>query len=189
MPCDGHFGNIERRLRRETTITGKPEYIRLIKSAVKKGFDVVDVQQKDVLDFGALQSYITKRSSKTTTLQSARVIVYDASFPEGYTLKEGYDVMDTSDEHRVRLMKGRGKYSRKAFDLSAVPLMPKYNSPIPLAPEKTKDLKDLIPYIAPMEAQAYLKSVVDSQSRASATDVQDTHDVDVDSLDNLLDYC
>ena len=188
MPCDRHFGSIERRLKRETTIPGKPEYMKLIKGAVKKGFDVVDVQQSDILELESLQSHITKRTSKATSLQSARVIVYDVSFAEGYALKVGYDMNNTADEHRVRLMKGKGKYSRKVFDLSAVPLSRKYHSPIPLAPEKTKDLKDLIPYIAPMEAQAYLRSVVNSQSNASATPDDDALADEVNSYERTLDY-
>ena len=61
--------------------------------------------------------------------------------------------------------------------------------PLPLAPEKVKDLKDLIPYIAPLQAQDYLKSVVNGQQNAS-TDVPVEEEVtaDVDSLENLLDY-
>lgn len=190
MPCDRHFGNIERRLKRETTIPGKPDYIELIKGAIKKGFDVVDVQQKDIFELEALQSHITNCKSKTASLQSARVIVYDASFAEGFALKVSYNVNDTADEHRVRLMKGRAKYSSKVFDLSAVPLTRKYHSPIPLAPKKTKDLRDLIPYIAPLAAQAYLRSVVDSQASASATadDDDDLPDGDVNSFERTLDY-
>ena len=114
--------------------------------------------------------------------------MYDTNFAEGYALKVGYDMNDTADEHRVRLMKGKGKYSRKVFDLSAVPLRRKYHSPIPLAPEKTKDLKDLIPYIAPMEAQAYLRSVVNSQSNASATPDDDALADEVNSYERTLDY-
>ncbi|XP_066957939.1 uncharacterized protein [Macrobrachium rosenbergii] len=136
MPCNRHFGNIEVRLRRESTISSKYEYMELIRNAIKKGFPVVKMMQNEFLNFGLLQSYIRKCTSKTTTLQV--VIVYDFRYGEGYAIKNSYDIAYTSDNHQVWLMKGRGKYSLMAFNLSEVTLPPRYTSPIPLSKEATR---------------------------------------------------
>ena len=148
---------------------------------------MVEMQQEDFLSFEILQKFITKRTSKTTAVHNARVIIYDISYMEGIILKESYDLEDTEDEHPVRLMKGRAAYSRKAFNLSDVSLSARYNGPIPLKKEKVQDLKDLLPYIAPMEKQAYLRSVIDGQENATIDlPADDSTEADVDSLENLL---
>ena len=192
LPCDRHFGNIETRLRREATISGKPAYIRLISNAIQEGFEVVDMQQENFLDFSVLQKYITKRTSKTANLQKSRVIVYDAAHKEGYTLKKTYDMQDTDDEHPVKLQKGRAAaYNKKTFDLSQVPMPRRYDCPIALKEEKVADLKDLINYIAPLQEQEYLKQVVEDQrnSTTASRNGEDQPDPDdVDSFENVLDY-
>ena len=137
-----------------------------------------------------MQNFITKRTSKTTNLLNARVIIFDINYKDGFILKESYDLEDTEDEHRVRLMKGRAAYSSKAFNLSEPVLNARYNAPIPLTKEKLQDLKDLLPYIAPLEKQSYLRSVISGQTH-SATNLpaEDAHDAEeLDSLENVLDY-
>ena len=191
LPCDRHFGNIESRLRREAMVTGKPHYKRLIEGAIQGGFEVVDMQQENFLDFDVLQNHITKRTSKTTNLQKARVIVFDAAHKEGYTLKMSYDMDDTADEHPVKLQKGRtATYNRKLFNLSEVQLPRRYNQPLALTREKLEDLKVLVKYIAPLEEQRYLQSVIEGQrSCADVSTAEDSPDpYDVDSFENVLDY-
>ena len=191
LPCDRHFGNIESRLRREAMITGKPHYKKLIESAIQGGFEVVDMQQENFLDFDVLQNHITKRTSKTTSLQKSRVIVFDVAHKEGYTLKQSYDMEDRTDEHPVKLQKGRAAaYNRKTFNLSEVQLPRKYNQALPLTSEKLDDLKDLVRFIAPLEEQQYLQSVIEGQRNcAEVPSVEDSYDPDdVDSFENVLDY-
>ena len=197
LPCDQKFGNIETRLRRECNIASKPEYVRIIKGAVKGGFEVVEMEQKDFLNFKVLQDFITKRSSKSTNLLKTRVIIYDINYMEGITLKESYDLSDTEDEHRVKLSKGRAAYSRQAFNLSETSLSVLYNAPIALTKDKLQDLKDLLPFIAPMEKQAYLKNLIERQENGPTIVLAKNKNKDkesdgttheVDSLENVLDY-
>ena len=191
LPCDRHFGNIESRLRREATISGKPHYIRVVANAIQGGFEVVDMQQKDFLNFDVLQQHVTKRTSKTTTLQKARVIVYDASHKEGYTLKVSYDMEDEADQHPVKLQKGRAAaYNRKIFNLSEVAVPRRYNHPLPLTAEKLEDIKDLVKYVAPLEEQQYLQSVISGQNNCAevASSEENPDPDDIDSFENVLDY-
>ncbi|XP_064085627.1 uncharacterized protein LOC135200853 [Macrobrachium nipponense] len=198
MPCDHQFGYIEVRLRRESTISSKYEYMELIRNAVREGFHVVEMTQNDFLNFELLQSRITNRTSKTTSLQDARVIVYDCRYGEGYAIKNNYDVADTSDNHQVRLMKGRGKYSQMAFDLSEVTLPPRYTTPIPLSKEKLQDIKDLVLYVTPLESAQYFRDIIDKQDGGRLDDTPEEEEeeeeevpvrgADIDALDTLLEY-
>lgn len=193
LPCDRHFGNIEKKLRREAMVCTKHDYIDLIERAVQGGFAVINMTQMDFLNFDILQTYITKRTSKTTSMKGARVIVYDVAFMEGYAIKTSYDMADTTDQHQVRLMKGKVKFSRKVFDLYTVPLPLRYASPIPLSTEKLNDLKDLIRYIAPLESVQYFKDIINEQEAGNLHNSPDEVNTaggedNADDLDKLLDY-
>ncbi|XP_066987766.1 uncharacterized protein [Macrobrachium rosenbergii] len=146
MPCDRHFGNIEQKLRKYATIETRDDYIRLIKDATHEGFEVIAMQREDFLDFEVLQYHITKRTPRGTTFSNSRIVKYDCSYREGYQVKDTY----SSDEafEKVRLQKGKQCFSRDVFDLSKVPLTPRYHGPIKIKPVKVKELKELLPYVS-----------------------------------------
>lgn len=63
-----------------------------------------------------------------------------------------------------RLMSGKRPYCRKLFDLSLVPLSPKYTASLRLTPEKVRDLEDLDSFIRlPHEATDLPDIVKDQQ--------------------------
>ena len=189
MPCDQKFGNIELELRKRANIETRDDYARIIRTAVKGGFQVIQMAQDQFLDFGVLQKNITKRKSKEFDFQDARVIVFDASYKEGFVIKEDYE--EGSQEHKVRLQPGRKKtYCRDLFNLSSVQLTPKYNAPIPIPPEKVNDLKDLLAYIHPSSKADYFRSIIAAQEAQELPTIapsQEEEDVD-DVEDHVLDY-
>ena len=90
--------------------------------------------------------------------------------------------------HPVRLMPGRKKYDKKTFDLSLIDLPRKYDTPIRLAPEKVKDLKDLLIYIHPHEKANYFRDIIDKQERVPLSDPDSDSDDGGEVQDNVLDY-
>ena len=186
MHCDRQFGNIEIKLRRHDIIATKQDYIRLIQTATKAGFKVVEVTQEMVRDIDVLQTKITKRKSSQLNFSEARRIVFDVHYSEGYKLQKDYE--DDGQLHPIRLMPGKRKYDKKLFDLSLVDPPRKYNTDIRLAPEKVKDLKDLLIYIYPYEKTLYFRDIIHKQETLSLTDSVDVYEEEGEIQDNVLDY-
>ena len=186
MPCDRQFGNIEKKLRLHDTIPTKHDYVRIIQSATKKGFKVVEVMQEMIRDIDVLQTKITKRKSNQLNFSDARRIVLDVSYSEGFKIQEDYE--EDGSMHLVRLMPGKKKYDRKTFDLSLIDLPRKYDTPIRLAPEKVRDLKDLLIYIHPQEKANYFRDIIDKQERVPLSDPDSDSDDEGEVQDNVLDY-
>ena len=188
MPCDRQFGNIELCLRQRANIETKQDYVRLIKHAVSGGFKVVEPDQSQIYDFPALQKCITKRTSKDLNFKDARVIIFDFHYKEGYQIRGDYG--EDTVLHKIRLQPGRARsYNPQVFDLSRTVLRPKYSAPIPLAPEKLKDIGDLLMYIHPDEKAQYFRQIIAAQAELQQED-SDVDEDDGDEVeDNVLDYC
>lgn len=184
MPCDRHFGNTELKLRKHANILNKEEYISHIRDATVDGFNVVEMQQSDFLDFDVLQKHIT-RTAKDMNFSDARILLFDVVSKEGVSMKRTYE--DDAEAHKVRLMQGRKGYSRQAFYLSVVQLPAKYREPIKLNPKKLKELHVLVHYIAPPSKAQYYYEIFRQQdllTNAHATAASDEEDEE----DHLQEY-
>ena len=185
MSCDRQFGNIILELRKRDNIETMDDYIRIIKTAVKSGINVVSLKQESFLDYSVLQNSITKtRKSKELKFSDARVVFYDVKFREGYSMKEDYE--DDSQEYKVRLMPGCKAFTRELFNLGTVVIPRKYHAPIPLTQEKIADLKSLLPYVHPSYKADYFRNIIraqESQELAGPPDEDEEY-----AADNVLDY-
>ena len=195
MPCDRQFGNIELNLRKHPNIETKADYVRLIRTAVRDGFNIVELEQSDFLDFNVMQDkkFVTKRKAKELNFQDARIVTFDVTFREGFKIQEDYD--DSSPQHKIRLQPGRAAFSLKRFNLGEIELPPKYRGPIPLQPAKLDDLQQLLPLVQPPVKQNYFRKIIQDQHqlRHSQEDPDDPQVVDdeentEDVEDNVLDY-
>ena len=176
-------------MRKRPNIETKDDYVRIIKTAVRGGFKVVELNQDQFLDFNLLQNSITKRKSKELNFQDARVIIFDANYKEGFKIKKNYE--EDTPEHKVRLMPGRKGYSRELFNLGTVDLPPKYQVAIPLSQEKISDIKDLLIYIHPIHKADYFRHIIEAQETlelAAPTDAGDEEERVDEVQDNVLDY-
>ena len=143
MACDRAFGNIERHLRRVPNLYTPDDYVFHIKRSVSAGYKVVRMTQAMFLDIGVMKGHITRRQAPGSTFKDARKLLINVRYREGYAIKSDY-TNDESNITKVRLMKGKGAWSRDKFDLSTVPLPPLYDAPINLTEEKLSDLRSLL---------------------------------------------
>ena len=101
-----------------------------------------------------------------------------------------FDDLDTNVV-RSRLMKGNRRYSPKLFDLSTVPLQPKYPEERVLNPAKVRDLRTLSNYVG-AASKAWMEDLVRRQEElqrlGSHTAQSDDEDVGSDSENNQHDY-
>lgn len=183
MACDRAFGHIERKIRQKGDIYDLETYCHIIKTAVKRGYELVKLQQHDFLDIEALKQHIVIRKPQAPYMfAKARRFDLTSNYCEGYSLGMGYG--DNTPMAFVRLMPTARAYDRLSFNLFEVPLQPKYPQPLRLRPAKTKDLLDLLRYI-PSEKSQFLEAVVMTQQSLQQQQNQEvpSHEEDEDLLD------
>ncbi|MPC96090.1 hypothetical protein E2C01_091328 [Portunus trituberculatus] len=108
------------------------------------------------------------------------------TFKEGYLLKPDYDTTGNNITEVV-LQKGRrlqstsgSIWTRNKFDLSAVPLTPKYTQPLLLRDGKVDDISFLM-YLIPSEDHPFYQKIVDAHKNNQV-------DGDEDPDDHLFEY-
>lgn len=86
---------------------------------VTRKFPVVAMLREDFFDLKLLAKHVTNHH--TPVFSTACQLIVDIAYPEGF-----YIMKDNCTKARV--MKGRGRYLRKAFDLSQVALSLRHNN-------------------------------------------------------------
>lgn len=199
MPCDRSFGNIEKKLKRLSNILDTPmQYVKHIRNAVSPPFETFAMERAEFFDFKALKAHVTKRHHDMLFSQSCQLVV-TMGYKEGFLMKSSYDFTDDQvDTHRCRLQKGRMnvKYSAKLFDLSTVPLVPKYTTPRCLNKDKVNDLEKLLDYVH-SNAREWMRELIAEQRSLQSHGVapveptkdDERHDQqDEDLENNIHDY-
>ena len=189
LPCDRNFGVLEKKFRVAENIHTPQHYLNVIGTAVTTNpYEVIEMKLEEFMDIKPLLGYVTKRQPPVP-FSSARQLVVDVSYKEGFILKTTYDIADTPrNSYRVRLMKGMKKYNSKLFDLGTVPLFPKNATPIKLKKKKVADLKKLRDFVGPA-SQIWWDTFITTQESLEgvAEDPDDPEDVESDS-ENDMDY-
>jgi hypothetical protein len=86
-PCDRDFGHIEKKAK-----VWKEHYITHIQSPRStKPFKVFQMDRNMFLDWGILQTSISKRKPKETKLKEIQVFLYSSQCKHSYVIKTGYD--------------------------------------------------------------------------------------------------
>ena len=182
MQCDRAFGNIEKNIRLIGNIYDFTGYSKAIKLAVHDKYTVIAMKKQHFLDADVLQPAIVHRKPLPPySFQDARRFELRDTFPEGYFVGMTYDGPLGS----VRLMRGRGAYKRKSFDLSEVQLPQKYPDFRRLQPGKLEHLKQLLDYIPRRSAQ-YLEFVIETQEELQEEEIGggcDEDHLDYDDVD------
>lgn len=193
MDCDRAFGIIEKKIRRTVNVYTPDHYCRIIHTAVANNFPVVRMKQEDFLDFSVMEHYITKRKAPGSTFKDARKIMLRLEFREGYLLKSDYEPAGTNVTEVVlqkgRLTKGERQgsiWSREKFDLSAVPLPPKYTQPLLLRDGKVEDIAFLMKLL-PLNEQVFYQKIVDAH-RNDQVDWDNNDEDPADPNDHLFEY-
>ncbi|KAG0723540.1 hypothetical protein GWK47_042477 [Chionoecetes opilio] len=191
LPCDRAFGSIEKRIRKRESIATPQDYHEIIRSAVKKKFLVVPMTRDDFFDVKAMQNEISRRS--TTGFSKACQLVVSHTYPEGYIIKNDYNLEDVAaDIIKNRLMKGRNGYTVQRFNLGSVQLACKYPDSCLLTAEKCQDLRVLARLLGE-QAKAWFTALLDEQDRLRqrrlcdvAPDPQEEAEEDPDDI--VMDY-
>lgn len=189
LPCDRAFGHIEKKIRRQQNIYSPEKYVNIIENAVGKKNNVVVMKTEDFFNIRCLKDAVSIRPS--TGFSKARQLVVDATYPEGYTIKNTY-IFDTEFAHtdkKVRLMPGRARYSHSVFNLADADLPPKYSGFIRVNPEKLKDLRGLWPFLD-LKGRHWLSKLFEDQGQAPQDDdtESDEEPDDLDPENNTMDY-
>lgn len=192
MACDRAFGNIEKALRAHGDIYSKMDYCNIIKSAVYATYQVIELTRDDILDVDELKKYVVQRKPRQPyKFQDARKFVFQLHFREGYILCMDY--RDDAPLGTVRLMPGKGAHRTSEFNLSRVALLPKFDRPLQLKPDKIVDLKILATFIKPPHCE-YLhqhfrdQEELEQQQQQSRATAQLHEQEEDDSDSDLLDY-
>ena len=103
------------------------QYMKATETAVGKKNRVVPMKWEDFLHVWELLKHITTHQVPGFTKTSQ--LVTNVAYWECYYIKTSYDYADIKESMTcVKLMKGKGRYSKKAFNL----IHPKYLSNHPL---------------------------------------------------------
>ncbi|MPC88503.1 hypothetical protein E2C01_083409 [Portunus trituberculatus] len=123
LPCDSAFGNIERKLIRESNSYDFDSYCNIIQN----GKDVPTIV--NFLDISVLKQRVVNRKpiNESVSFIEARKLIFDQSYKEGYFIAMTYCDAPLIP---VRLMPGRSSFSQSLFDLSLAALPQKYDAPI-----------------------------------------------------------
>lgn len=189
MDCDRAFGVIEKKIRRTGNVYTPDHYCSLIHTSVANNYPVVRMKQEDFLDFSVLEKFVTKRRAPGSAFKDARKIMLRDTFKEGYLLKPDYDPADNIitevvlQKDRRRRSTSGSIWTRTKFDLSAVPLAPKYTKPLLLRDGKVDDIAFLMRLI-PSEHHTFYRKIVDGHKNNEVDVNEDPNDPD----DHLLDY-
>ena len=189
LPCDRDFGVLEKKFRVHTDLLTTNNYAEVIRDATTPPFEVVLMSRDEFLDVKTLAQYITKRKPDVA-FSSARQLVVDAAYKEGYILKTNYLMTsDSPGQHKCRLMKSNKKYNAKLFDLSSVVLPEKYATERVLNTNKIKDLGTLQQFVGPSNSRRWLSELVERQRALEGpVSVADDEDVGTDDENDLEDY-
>ena len=140
------------------------------------------MEREWILDMEILQTKVTNRSRTGAMFKSGKVFVYDANYKQGFGIKSSYHQVNAVN---VKLQKGRKNYyDSSVFDLTAVHLPHKYQTPIKLDVMKLQDIKALLPYIPPHHTE-FMERLITEQEGLSDVPYVDDHDPE----DDFLDYC
>ena len=168
------------------------EYCDNISMAIEKAYPLYHMEREDFLDIEImLKSQIaTRRPVLAKAFQTAAQIIVTSDYPQGYILKDKYD-LDDKDGKKVSVVHHTNK--NKKFDLGQVDLPHKYPQERILDNLKVKDLQNLMMFMG--EAGGWIKDLVDRQKALdsstapnSPTDEGEDDPEEVDGYDRSFEY-
>ena len=148
MAADGHFGTIEKEVRRQQFVFSPQCYADVIKnSRHRKKFDVTLMTQQDFYDFEQLKRRCTIRQPPSH-IKFSEACCYKISkdYRWGYELARNYVQLGAGT--KVRWAIGIGHRANQSMNLN-VPLVQKYHTPLPLKQAKLKDLQSYVQGLVP----------------------------------------
>lgn len=120
LPCNRSFGSIEKVSRKTEYIPNSQVYADIIAISIKREFPVVRMKREEFMDVKKkLVQYVTNRH--VPGFSRVCQLVVTVHYPEGYIVKNDYAWQDIPGNIiKIRLMPGRGPWSRARFYLSEV---------------------------------------------------------------------
>ena len=185
LPCDRDFGVFEKHLKGKE-VYSTDGYIELMKTCrTTDPVTVVRMTSTDFLGFDVLQKHATKAGQTQSGFKGARRLLVEDNYRMGITVSHYYG--DFMGNIKWKLQKGRNTvYDPAKFDLSSVPLTPKFPNGVLLDAKKLDHIRSLTSYI-PADKREFYTTLFDGQKRLKDLGADNLHDDD-DPDDDLLDY-
>jgi hypothetical protein len=192
LPCDQAFGLIEKQIKYIDLVWSLDDYVTCMENAsIAKPFKVTVMKREDFFDFLAIidDKRVVVRNPEGQLFSKASQIVFSKTYPEGYIFKDSFEGLPTEGE-RVRMMQGKEKYTKGAFDLSNIilPLKHKFARHLPV--QKVKDLGFLAQVCHCPRGRIWMEKIIAEQKsllngphRAMARDEDDLEDDFMDYID------
>ena len=146
MPCDRKFGSVARHLKRIDEISSPTALIHRLKHAEIEPLNIQRLEKKHIYNINVLtRKSVRKRVALVrahgNSFQKASVIVMRKAWPDGYILKDSFNVMDEAKEAVKVCVNLPG--AKKTLNLGQVHLTPKYQTQIKLKKNKIEGLQKI----------------------------------------------
>lgn len=162
LQCDRNFGTAKRKIRRMDRIYSIEQYVDLIKTSKKSGFNVTQIVADNFLDFKNWWPKLYKKSTKSREKSQFLISKYRQL---EYTLPAGY--VTTS-----QLIDGFMKdtfFLQKPNTTSHIPTAKAYREKIPINHKKIQDVKKIVTYI-PDDYKQFYEEVITRPTTETAQD-------------------
>jgi hypothetical protein len=190
LPCDQAFGLIEKQIKYVDLVWSLDDYVTCMENAsVVKPFIITVMTREDFFNFLAIinDKRVVVKNPKGRLFSKASQIVISNTYPEGYILKDSFEGLPTEGQ-RVRMMQGKEKYTKSAFDLSDIILPLRHNFARQLQAQKVTDLSLLLNMYHCPEGRIWMENIIDEQKNLLSGPHRVVARVEDDLEDDILDY-